>query len=153
MASKISSYLAGGFKPYTDKNGKVWPDWRDYVKSELEDLYDFVDPRLDSDQSCIAHFTHYDLKHTESCDITFVYDSGQNSSGRVAEAATSLANKKMVVLIVATTTSEPLLCGMAKRIYVGLGAGVKYLKALAEAGLENEVKVAYQMIRERETIE
>ncbi len=153
MAAENSCYLAGGFKPYTDKSGKVWTDWRDYVKQELGRKITFIDPRFDCDQTSIASFVSSDLRYASECDMTFVYDSGANSSGRVAEAATAVAKKKLVVLCMATNMSEPMLCGLAKRIFVGLETGIKYLRALAEAGLESEVKVAYQMIREREPIE
>ncbi len=141
----LSCYLAGYFVPWGQHS-----DWRDFVLQELQDAIRFYDPRVDTDQGSIAMFISQDLAGVESCDCVFYFlTKSQGDVGAAIECTHAHAKGKLVILCIDQGLGfvHPFLLGIARRVLIGMDAGVSYLSLLSEYGLENEFQAAYKMMR------
>ncbi|MEK7646971.1 MAG: nucleoside 2-deoxyribosyltransferase domain-containing protein [Patescibacteria group bacterium] len=143
---KIKVYLAGAFVPYM-----TYLDWRNYVKERLDHDIDFYDPRKDTNQTSIAHFVYEDLERgVVESDLVFYFVTGVGDVGAAAECAFGIAKGKFVVLCVndGVRMVHPFVLGMGKRVFIGLDAGMAYLKNLAKYGLKDEYTATYDTMKE-----
>ncbi len=148
MPKKIQCYLAGSFIPFGGCE-----DWRDYVESNcLCGKISFYDPRSDTEQESIASFTSQDLKGVGSSDVIFCFmDKNAGEVGSAAECGFGLAKNRMVILCIGEDVDfpHPFMLGLARRVIIGLDAGIEYLKGLADYGIENEFAVAYDFLKDK----
>lgn len=142
--NKIRCYLAGGFMSF-----KEYKDWRDLVKERLAGKMDFYDPRIDTDQGSIATFVYQDLTGVAGCDVIFYFVTSVGDIGAAIECARGDAEGKLVVLCVneGVRIVHPFLIGMARRVFIGMEAGVAYLNNLADSSLANEFEAIYKIIK------
>lgn len=143
---KVKVYLAGPFIPY----GK-YLDWRNFVKERMGYVIDFYDPRKDTNQVSIAHFVYEDLERgVAGSDLIFYFVTGMGDVGAAAECAFGIAKGKFVVICVndGVRIVHPFVLGMGKRVFIGLDAGMAYLKNLAKYGLKDEYAAVYDTMKE-----
>lgn len=141
----LSCYLAGSFVSWGQ-----YSDWRDFVISKLQSVMKFYDPRVDTDQGSIATFVSQDLAGVESCDCIFYFvTKPQGDVGAAMECVHALDKRRLVILCVNQGLGfiHPFLLGVARRVLIGIDAGVSYLSLLAKYGLGDEYRAAYEMMR------
>lgn len=143
---KIKVYLAGSFVPWAS-----YLDWRNYIKERLGHAIDFYDPRKNTNQISIAHFVYEDLERgVAESDLVFYFVTNVGDVGASAECAFGIAKGKFVVLCVNNDVKmvHPFTLGMGKRVFIGLDAGMVYLRNLVKYGLEDESKAIYATMKE-----
>lgn len=153
MEKEIICYLAGPFCPY----GCYDLDWRDTVKREVEITnfnIKFIDPRIETRQGSISTFVYEDLKWARESDVCFLYDGDNRDvvGGAMEAAQHDCCANKRVILCSEFNTAHPMVQGIARRYYIGLDVGIKYLTLLSKFGLEREFEVAYEMLDQRRKI-
>lgn len=134
-------YLAGPFKPIK-KNGIVYPDWRDYIITNVK-KHSFNDPR-NNNQSCPAAFTNQDLEGVIKSDGLFLYRPkiGEIIGGAwehgIACGATRCGKKIPTIYVDETPFPFPPLMASAKRMFTTLDSAVVYMNFLKSWGKEFE---------------
>jgi hypothetical protein len=118
----------------------MYGDWRDYMREALGERVAWYDPRTDTKQGAIAHFTSQDLAGVEASDVLFCFMSGHTDAGAAMECAHANAHGKLVVLCFDRQHSlpHPFLLGISRRVFIGIETGAAYLTLLVKHGLDNE---------------
>lgn len=144
MKEKVKCYLAGHFGLF----GK-YEDWRDFVIERCRNKIEFYDPRFDTKQGSIATFVSEDLKGVENSDIVFYFVTGPGEVGAAIECAVGLCKEKLIVLCIDEGVGmvHPFLLCIARRVFIGIETGVEYLEKVAQYGLNNEYRAAYDILK------
>lgn len=144
MEEKVKCYLAGHFGSFGE-----YEDWRDFVIEKCRNKIKFYDPRFDTKQGSIATFVSEDLKGIENSDIVFYFVTNSGEIGAAIECAVGSCKGKLIVLCIdkGVVMVHPFLLGIARRVFIEIETGVTYLKKVAQYGLNNEYRAAYDILR------